>query len=400
MCHESDYIRSMKLKLSVFLLTTLLLLLREYSLSANCDSTSKGYTPFIDLGTGTYQGFEGGLYPGGSNFRPSAHNSVGLNLGWSIRPLNNSGQPDSLGKIVLISIGMSNCSQEFSTFIPLANADTSKNPDLLIINGAQGGQTAAIIQESTAFFWDTVDARLSHAGVTPLQVQIAWLKEANANPTAPFPTHAETLQAQLAQITRVAKNRYPNLKIIYLASRTYAGYASTTLNPEPYAYESGFSVKWLIEEQINGEPRLNYDSAQGQVFSPWLSWGPYLWADGINPRSDSLIWLCSNFSASDGTHPSATGRIKVANLLLDFFKSESTSLPWFKKDIYILGDANRDRLITLSDVIFLVNYIFKGGLYPYPFQAGDPNCSDSITLADVIYLVNYLLKSGPAPCSP
>jgi len=293
---------------------------------------------------------------------------------------------------------MSNCSQEFSTFIPLANAATSKNPDLLIINGAQGGQTAAIIQDSTAFFWDTLDARLSRAGVTPLQVQVAWLKEANANPTAPFPTHAETLQAQLAQITRVAKNRYPNLKIIYLASRIYGGYASTTLNPEPYAYESGFSVKWLIEEQINSEPTLNYDSAQGQVLAPWLSWGPYLWADGLVPRSDSLIWLCSDFSTNDGTHPSATGREKVANLLVDFFKSDSTAIPWFVKDVYVAGDANRNREITLSDVIFLVNYIFKGGLAPYPLLAGDSDCSNAITLADIIYLINYLFKSGPAPC--
>ena len=31
---------------------------------------STGNTALIDLGTGTYQGFEGGLYPGGVNTPP------------------------------------------------------------------------------------------------------------------------------------------------------------------------------------------------------------------------------------------------------------------------------------------------------------------------------------------
>ena len=57
------------------------------------------------------------------------------------------------------------------------------------------------------------------------------------------------------------------------------------MNPEPYAYESGFSMKWLIEAQINQmetgviDPDagdLDYDSG----VAPWLAWGTYLWADG------------------------------------------------------------------------------------------------------------------------
>lgn len=369
-----------------------------FSQGAECDSTSKGFIPLTGLGPGIYQGFEGGLYSGGLNTRPIAHNSAGVNIGWSIRPLNNSGGPDSLGKIVMISIGMSNTSQEFSVFIPLANSDTSKNPDLLLVNGAQGGQTASRISDSTAAFWDTVDARLAQAGVTTLQVQAAWLKEANASPTESFPIHAESIKTQLARIVRIAKNRYPNLKIIYLSSRIYAGYASTALNPEPYAYESCFSVKWLVEEEINGAESLNYDSDNGEVFSPWLSWGPYLWADGLVPRNDSLIWLCSDFT-TDGTHPSVSGRTKVADLLLDFLKSDSSGIPWFKKDVYFAGDANRDRVVNLTDLIFLTNFIFKGGLAPYPTKAGDSNCSEKVDLGDVVYLVNYLFKGGAAPCS-
>jgi hypothetical protein len=70
------------------------------------------------------------------------------------------------------------------------------------------------------------------------------------------------------------QQRYPNIKIVYLSSRTYGGYASTDLNPEPFAYQSGFAVKWLIEEQINGSAELNFDPAKGAMKAPWLAWVP------------------------------------------------------------------------------------------------------------------------------
>ena len=62
--------------------------------------------------------------------------------------------------------------------------------------------------------------------------------------------------------------------------------------------------------------------------APWLAWGAYLWANGTKPRSDGLVWQCSD-TQSDGTHPSATGQEKVAELLLKFFKVDQTANTWF-----------------------------------------------------------------------
>ncbi len=68
--------------------------------------------------------------------------------------------------------------------------------------------------------------------------------------------------------------------------------------------------------------------------------------------------------------------------------------------ILIAGDVNSDNLVDVSDVIFLANYLLKGGPSPNPLFLGDVNCDGKINLADVIYLANYLIKGGPAPCTP
>jgi hypothetical protein len=294
----------------------------------DCADSTVGFAPLVDLGPGAYMGFQGGLYPGGSNETPEPHRSSGLAEAFQVQPLDLSGDPDPGGSIVLLSIGMSNTSQEFAKFREITIGYPSLNPRLKLVNGATGGWPAAAIADSTSQYWSIVDGKLAAAHASPSQVQAIWFLEANANPTDSFPEHADSLQAQFGRTMNIVRSRYPNARLCYLSSRIYAGYASTTLNPEPYAYESGFAVKWLIEDQIGGEPELNFDPNAGPVNAPWLAWGPYLWADGVIPRSDGLVWLCDDFE-EDGTHPAEGAEIKVANMLLDFFASHETATLWF-----------------------------------------------------------------------
>jgi hypothetical protein len=243
-------------------------------------------------------------------------------------PRNPAGGIDQAnGRIVLVSIVMSNATQEFSVFKSLADTFAAKNPRLVIVDCAQGGQTAANISNPNATFWTVADQRLANAGVTPQQVQVAWVKEANAGPREAFPRHAAILDSEFVLIARILKSRYPNIVLAYWSSRTYGGYATSTLNPEPFAYESGFAVKWTITRQINGDTALAYIGPNARA--PWLGWGAYLWADGLVPRSDGLIWLCDDFVPSDRTHPSTSGRLKVATMLLNFFSRDTTAKGWF-----------------------------------------------------------------------
>ncbi len=209
----------------------------------------------------------------------------------------------------MLSIGMSNASREFIQFIRLAETDPRKNPSLFMIDAARNGADATQLAEPGGDYWTTRGAKLQRCAVTSAQVQIVWLKTALAHQPPAFPEKAHLLQSALRSIVENLRTKFPQLKLIYLSSRTYGGYSETGLSTEPIAYESAFAVKWLIEEHLTA--RLHDRSI------PWVSWGPYLWANGMMPRRDGLCWVPSDFE-SDGVHPSAQGALKVATNLLRF----------------------------------------------------------------------------------
>src|ERR671924_678839 len=74
--------------------------------AAVCDSTSKRLVPLTELGAATY---------------------AGLTYADEITPLDTLGAPSPDGRIVLLSVGMSNTTQEYQAFIPLANGSGLKN---------------------------------------------------------------------------------------------------------------------------------------------------------------------------------------------------------------------------------------------------------------------------------
>jgi len=330
-----------------------------------------------------YLSLQGGLYENVSDTVPTDHDAAGKAAAAEIQPLDQNGLPNAAGAVVFVGIGMSNATEEFSSFVSEAAANSGVNHTTLAVeDGAEGsatacywtvaqGQTLTACPEATGTLIDNQydrvrDSVLAIATTAPsapagcgappstpclteAQVQVLWIKNANPMPAISnkgtlcdetvsgcvndTTKEAVYYESQLGQIIRAAKSRYPNLKQIFLSTRIYAGYATIGLNPEPYAYEYGFSAKWLIEAQIVQERNGTVDPVAGDLSydsgtAVWTAWGTYLWANGSQARSDGTFYLASDFQ-SDGTHPDTSGIAKVDNLLMNYFLS-SPYTPWFR----------------------------------------------------------------------
>lgn len=344
----------------------------SHSLSVSLALESSGVnelfaaTPLTDFAAGQlYLGnFPGFLYSG-SNTMSAAHDSDGRSAAEQIQPLDADGNPSPTGKIAVVGIGMRNWTLELCTGTPgtlgcspytfgeQAGSFPGVNPQMVLVDCAQGG-TFATDWATVTPAWNTCLKWLSLYGVTAAQVQVVLWKQIDASPkislsslsvgsTCPANPNPATApdacvyEALTAEAVRTVKTKFPNTQQMFLQSRTYAGYANYAESPEPYAYEYGFSTKWLIQAQINQLATGHVDPVAGNLSysaAPWLAWGPYFWASGPTPRSDGQTWLGGDF-ADDGTHISTCpfygincGVKQIADLMINFY-STSPYTTWF-----------------------------------------------------------------------
>ncbi len=67
---------------------------------------------------------------------------------------------------------------------------------------------------------------------------------------------------------------------------------------------------------------------------------------------------------------------------------------------FICGDANISGGVNILDVSYIINFLYKHGPAPNPWQSADVNHSWGVNIIDVSYLINYLYKHGPLPNCP
>ncbi|MEM7261335.1 MAG: dockerin type I repeat-containing protein, partial [Planctomycetota bacterium] len=65
------------------------------------------------------------------------------------------------------------------------------------------------------------------------------------------------------------------------------------------------------------------------------------------------------------------------------------------------GDANaQDGTVNIADAIFLLEFLFAGGLIPPCFPAADTNDDETLNIADAVSILGYLFSGDPPPLAP
>lgn len=298
--------------------------------------------PIKDLTTGSFidelgNPHVGGLYPSGSNTMPVSYSKDYKTWATSkIKPLDYNGVKDlTNGKIIFLSVGPSNTSKEFKNLCDKVASGSipNINPYVVTINGAKGGTDINNCLDINDPYFDDVITKVTDQGYSYKQVQVIWLK--NSDKVTPeggvtYNNFVPQLYGKMKTCISNLQVKFPNLKIVYLQNRSCGEYVvyepSKKTLMEPGSYYQGWVIKQLIEDQINGDPTMNYKTGN----FPLLCWSDEWWANGATPRMDGLFYLSTDF-VSDGLHPNTNGLLKLVDGRLIPFLTTSTKDPYAYK---------------------------------------------------------------------
>jgi hypothetical protein len=181
----------------------------------------------------------------------------------------------------------------------------------------------------------------------------------------------------------------------------YFAYVSVLLNNgdgtfAPYStYGLGVCVQSICAADVDGDGDIDLAVASGCGHSVWVLMNN---GDGTFPVSSNYpisTWpksVCAADLDGDGDMDLASANQNSSDVWILLNQEISP----------VCGDMNGDRLVEISDAVYLTNYIFKGGMSPKcppePYiECADINGDEEVTVADVVYLINYLFRSGPEP---
>ncbi len=103
---------------------------------------------------------------------------------------------------------------------------------------------------------------------------------------------------------------------------------------------------------------------------------------------------------SSGTNPIAVGPYET--YVPQYVTSRATYSPVAVSGVVSVcakaGDADATGQLSISDVTYLIAYIFQGGPAPSPTSRGDADCNGDINISDATFLIAYIFQGGAAPC--
>ena len=95
---------------------------------------------------------------------------------------------------------------------------------------------------------------------------------------------------------------------------------------------------------------------------------------------------------------STIGQTAVGTSSVGSYQLHSGFWQNFTTNQFQCGDADGSGQVDISDVVYMVSYVFGTGQPPLDVSGGDVDCSGHFDLSDAVYLVAYVFGTGPAPC--
>lgn len=120
---------------------------------------------------------------------------------------------------------------------------------------------------------------------------------------------------------------------------------------------------------------------------------PRVVAVGLSLTSFELVgFRVPNFEFED--------RVLIANLRIGTAWEDVVPTRKTPRKIFVRGDSNGDGNTNLTDAVFVLLHLFRGGDQPPCRKSADSDDDGRLQLTDAVYLLNYLFRGGPAPPTP
>ncbi len=183
---------------------------------------------------------------------------------------------------------------------------------------------------------------------------------------------------------------------------------NTALWPWPHTDRSIFrhldgEINWLMDQHFVFPPNVVLDLDGTSHF--WFALLPTGQEDPRWPGGCRWLLLTMTFKVEDSVTVSIDTCFWPPNSRLSFTRLDAVhytprdNMPYdFSISYTQIGDANADGTVNGSDVVYLINYLFRFGPEPVPLWVGDVNCNGDVNSGDIVYLISYLFRGGPGPC--
>jgi subtilisin family serine protease len=204
--------------------------------------------------------------------------------------------------------------------------------------------------------------------------------------------HLTTTSGQIVDITFNLRNSLPldtfNLVITYpsvgVSNLVYQGYSVAGLRGEDFE-----SVELIAHSDVSKKLGLRFAGT------------PTTNHNAVPPGDGPLVTI--SFQALGGSSETVTFDTSTINFVpygaknRYFTYAPVLSSPSVTLSDYERADANTDFFRNISDAVFIVNHIFKGGPAPPTLYVGDANGDGTFNVSDAVYIINWVFKGGPPP---